>query len=98
MEYLSEKMPPQPMADKAPEIQMALQTLRELNDTEEEILHSVKERLRGILKWEQPPTPASPQTEPVIESAIDEFKYQLQRKDKLNQRLSDCLLHLKQII
>ena len=85
---------------KQPELIEGLAQLKYQNDLMDDTTMSIKEKLRSILKWELPPCPVDPNSsaEPVVNSAIDEFRYQIRRKKQYNERLSEILLHLKEII
>ena len=87
-------------ASKQPELIEALAQLKYQNDMMDDVTMSIKEKLRSILKWELPPCPVDPNNsgEAVVNSAIDEFRYQIRRKKQYNERLNEILMHLKEII
>jgi hypothetical protein len=87
-------------ASKQPELIDCLAQLKYQNDLMDDVTISIKEKLRSISKFELPPCPVDPNNsnEPSINSAIDEFKHQIRRKKQYNERLSEILMHLKEII
>lgn len=85
-------------SEKQPEIQSLLIRFDDMNNVEEKLISSIKEKLREILKWEQPEHPEEKKDEKVLETVIDKLNFQLQRKQRFNEMLNDCLLHLKEIV
>lgn len=84
---------------KQPELIEALAKFKSQNDYTDDVSSSIKEKLRGILKWEKlNDRPMDKIPEMIINCAVDEFNYQLNRQRELNERLSDILLHLKEVI
>lgn len=84
---------------KQPELVAALSQFKAQNDFAEDISASIKERLRSIARWEPVSNKQTDKLpEMLVDSAIDEFNYQLRRQRELNDRLSDILQHLKEVI
>ena len=85
---------------KSPELVEIIENIRHQNDLAQERSLSIKEKLRSILKWENPELNkiSDKHPEQIIDSATDELKYQLKRQKEINDRLGDILLHLKEIV
>ena len=84
---------------KQPELVEALAQFKNQNDYTDDVSMSIKEKLRSILKWEKlNDRPMDKIPEMIVNCAVDEFNYQLRRQRELNERLSDILLHLKEVI
>lgn len=98
MEY-KESNPCINVPTKQSELIIALEQFRKQNDYTDDVSASIKERLRSILKWEKPNDRSMDKVpEMTVNCAVDEFNLQLRRQSELNERLSDILLHLKEII
>lgn len=100
MEYaVQESKSAMNLPSKQPELVEALAQFKNQNDYTDDVSSSIKEKLRIILKWEQvSDRPMDKMPEMIVNSAIDEFNYQLRRQRDLNERLSNILLHLKEVI
>lgn len=84
---------------KQPELIEVLAQLKSQNDYTDDISMSIKEKLRSIFKWEKiSDRPMDKMSEIIVACAIDEFKCQLKRQSELNDRLSDILQHLREVI
>lgn len=100
MEYaVQENKTAMSLPSKKPELVEALAQFKNQNDYTDDVSSSIKEKLRNISKWEKvSDRPMDKIPEMIVNSAIDEFNYQLRRQRELNERLSDILLHLKEVV
>jgi len=100
MEYaVQENRTPTNLAPKQPELVDALAQFKNQNDWTDDVSMSIKEKLRSLFKWDKVSDRIMDKIpEMIVESAVDEFRYQLKRQRELNDRLSDILLHLKEIV
>jgi len=84
---------------KQPELIEALAQFKNQNDCTDDVSSSIKEKLRNLLQWERVhDRPMDKIPEMIVNSAVDELRYQLKRQRELNERLSDILLHLKELV
>lgn len=88
-------------AEKSPEVKItsALESFKYQNDYAEDVISSIRSRLNSIyIHTHQEVSPEEKIPGTIINCAVDELNWQLNRQYKNNKALSDILLHLKEII
>lgn len=82
---------------KQPELMESLSVFKSQNEYTGELLVSIKSKLTTIFKYKENPQDP-PGEEKIVESVVDEFKYQLKRQREHNDRLNSIFSHLAEIV
>jgi len=89
-----------PIASKPPEVQLlaVLERFKEQNAYAEDVISSIKSRLNTIYVPQEEKVNHEKTPELIVNCAMDELNFQLNRQDNHNKALSNILLHLKEIV